>query len=135
MPGPADRGFATPAVLAVILGGLIILGLALDLGRWAFVQREAVFAADAGAQAGAAIIDDDAAYRGVTRLDAGAARSVAIEAALEARPRAGRTASASVAAAEVCVSVRQPFATSLLRVAGVGGGQIRAAACARPAQG
>ncbi len=124
-----------PAVLAVVLGGLLVLGLALDLGRWAFVQREAVFAADAGAQAGAAIIDDDAAYRGATELDTGAAHAVAVQAAQEARPRPGRTASASVRPSEVCVTVRQPFATTLLRAAGVGGGEIRASACARPAQG
>ncbi len=124
-----------PAMLAVVLGGLLVLGLALDLGRWAFVQREAVFAADAGAQAGAAIIDQEAAYRGATRLDRGAARTVAVEAALEARPRPGRTAAAAVGPAEVCVTVRQPFGTTLLRAAGVGGAEIRASACARPAQG
>ncbi len=124
-----------PAVLAVVLGGFLVLGLALDLGRWAFVQREAVFAADAGAQAGAAIIDQEAAYAGSTRIDAAAAHSVAVQAALEARPRAGRSASASVQPAEVCVTVLQPFSTTVLRAAGVGGGEIQASACARPAQG
>lgn len=130
-----DRGSVMPAVLAVIFGGFLILGLALDLGRWAYVQREAVFAADAGAQAGAAILEPAAAYGGDTRIDPGPAEVVARDAALEARPRPGRAAGASATPAEVCVTVTQPFAPSLLRAAGVAAGTVTGRACARPARG
>ena len=130
-----ERGSALPSLLMVVVAGLLVLGLALDLGRWASTWREAAFAADAGATAGAAIIDEPRAYRGVLRVDRAAAGPVAVDAATRARPRAGRTVAVQTSNTRVCVTVRQPFRPSLLRAAGIGDRTVRVRSCASPAQG
>ncbi len=130
-----ERGSAVPAVVVVLLGGLLALGLALDLGLWSATLREAAFAADAGAEAGAAMLEAAAGYGGELVLDVPLAEQTAVAAALAARPRAGRSASARADAAQVCVAVGQPFSPTLLRLAGVGATQVTAQACATPGQG
>ncbi len=131
----SDRGSVLPMFAVIVFGGVMVLGLALDLGRWASTWREAAFAADTGATAGAAMIDNVAAYRGELALDPARAQDTAVTGARDARPRAGRAASAEVTAARVCVTVRQPFRPTLLRAVGVGERMVTATACAVPAQG
>ena len=131
----SERGSILPMVAVLAFGGVIVLGLAFDLGRWASTWREAAFAADAGASAGAAMIDTDAAYRGTLALDPAVARATAIGAAGTARPRPSRTADADVEPSRICVTVRQPFRPTLLRAVGVGERTVTATACAVPAQG
>jgi hypothetical protein len=130
-----ERGSVLPAVFVLAFAGLLLLGLAVDLGRWGATWREAAFAADAGAEAGAAMIDPAAAYRGELLLDPVLAEDVAADAALRARPRPDRTVTAAGTPAEVCVTVSQPFRPTLLRAAGIGPVEVTADACARPAQG
>ena len=130
-----DRGSVLPMLAVLVLGGAIVAGLAIDLGRWGVLYREAAFAADAGAEAGAAMIDEDAAYRDLLALDPGGARAVAVEAARVARSRPGRTVAAQADTGRVCVTVRQPFRPGLLRIAGVGSTTITADACAVPGKG
>ena len=131
----SDRGSAMPMLAVLVFGGVLVLGLALDLGRWASTWREAAFAADTGAAAGAAMIDAASAYRGRLELDAAAAHATALDAAASARARTGRSASAAVDPFRICVTVRQPFAPTLLRAVGVGERTVTATACASPAQG
>jgi len=131
----SERGSALPLLAVLVLGGMIVAGLAIDLGRWGVTWREAAFAADTGAEAGAAMIDTEAAYRDDLQLDAGRARVVAIDAALGARPRPGRTATATADVTAVCVTVRQQFRPTILRAAGVGPGVIAVEACAVPGIG
>ncbi len=130
-----DRGSVLPSFFLLVLGGMLVLGLALDLGRWASSWREVAFAADAGAEAGAAMLDTGAAYRGLLRLDGAEAVAVAEAAAAEARPRMGRHVAARATPSRVCVTVRQPFQPTILRAVGVGSRQIAARACAVPGQG
>ncbi len=130
-----ERGSVLPMFAVIVFGGVLVVGLALDLGRWAATWREAAFAADTGATAGAAMIDVGAAYQGRLALDPVRARSTAVAGAADARPRAGRSTTAEVGAARICVTVRQPFRPTLLRAVGVGERTVTATACAVPAQG
>jgi len=130
----SDRGTILPVLTLLLFGGALAVGLAVDLGRCGAAWREASFAADAGAEAGAAVIDPAEAYRGRLLLDPAPAEEEAVTAALAARPRAGRTASAEAEASRVCVTVHQPFPPGLLESL-VSGRVIRAVACATPAQG
>ena len=130
-----ERGSILPAVFVLAFAGLLLLGLAVDLGRWGAAWREAAFAADAGAEAGAAMIDPAAVYRGDLLLDPALAEDVAADAALRARSRPERVVVTIGTIDEVCVTVSQPFRPVLLRAAGVGSVEVTADACARPAQG
>ncbi len=130
-----DRGSAVPSFFLLVVGGMLVVGLALDLGLWAAAWREAAFAADAGAEAGAAMLDAGAAYDGRLRIDAVAAGRVAEASAIGARPRGGRVAVARAGPGRVCVTVRQPFSPTVLRAIGIRARQVTARACAAPAQG
>lgn len=123
-----------PILTLLMVGGALAVALAVEVGRIGAAWREASFAADAGAEAGAAVIDPHAAYRGELLLDPAPAEEGAIAAALAARPRDGRTASADADTARVCVIVRQPFPPGLLGSV-AGGRLITASACASPGQG
>lgn len=110
------------------------MALAVDLGRCGAAWREASFAADAGAEAGAAAIDPEEAYQGRLLLDPALAEEQAVAAALAARPREGRSAAAEAETTRVCVTVHQPFPPGLLGSL-AGARVIAAAACASPGQG
>jgi hypothetical protein len=131
----ADRGSVLPAVLALAFGGLLILGVSMDLGRWASSHREAASAADAGAQAGAAMVLPNELRLGVVAVDGDAARVVAEEAALGSRPRAGRVVQVIVVDNEVCVAIEQTYTSRLLSSLGVTPDLVRATSCASPARG
>ncbi len=130
----SDKGTVLPILALLLLGGALAVTLAVDVGRCGAAWREASFAADAGAEAGAAAIDPAEAYEGRLLLDPTLAEEEAVAAALAARPRTGRVASAEAGTARVCVTVHQPFPPGLLGSV-VGGRVIAAAACASPAQG
>ncbi len=130
-----DRGTVLPAILVVVFGAIVAMALAVDLGRWAAAHRSALYAAESGVHAGAAMLDERGAYRGDLALDPLRAQATAESAAYAARSNPGRTASAHASALEVCVTVTQPFSPGLLRAAGVGSSEVRASACARPRQG
>jgi hypothetical protein len=130
-----DRGSALPVVLALALGGALVLGVALDLARWASTHREAVFAADVGAQAGAAMVTEDGLRRGVLVVDGARAEAAAVELAKAARPRAGRAVTVTVLSDEVCVLVTQEFHSTLLAALGIVPGSVVGQACAVPASG
>jgi len=129
-----NDGTVLPVLALLLVGGALAVALAVDLGRCGAAWREASFAADAGAEAGAAAIDPAAAYEGRLLLDPALAEQEAVAAALAVRPRAGRTAAAEAEVTRVCVTVHQPFPPGLLGSVAVGR-VIAAAACASPAQG
>ena len=64
-----DRGFATPALFVVVIGGLLMLGLALDVALYAASWRETAHLADVAAETGAGVIDEKAVYQGDLLLD------------------------------------------------------------------
>lgn len=124
-----DRGFVTPAVLVVLLAGLVMVGLALDVARYAAAAREAAHVADTASEAAAAVIDPTQAYRGRLRIDrTGALRIVrAITHLHQARHQ--------ITGREVCVTVVVWVDPWILDVIGAGSKQVEASACASPAQG
>ena len=130
----SDRGTVLPILALLLLGGALAVILSVEVGRCGAAWREASFAADAGAEAGAAAIDPAEAYGGRLLLDPARAQEAAVAAALAARPRSGRTAAAEADPTRVCVAVRQPFPPGLL-ASMAGGRAIAAAACASPGQG
>lgn len=130
----SDRGTVLPITALLLFGGALAVALAVEVGRAGAAWREASFAADSGAEAGAAILDPAEAYRGRLLLAPTLAEEAAAAAALSTRPRAGRTAAARAEPGLVCVTVRQPFPPGLLGSV-VTGRVITASACASPGQG
>lgn len=123
-------------MLAVLLvAAAAAIALAADMGRFAATLREATFAAEAGAEAGAAMIDRASAYRGRLLLDPEPARAAAREAALAARPRPGRSVSVFGDETSVCVTVWDRYRPGILRIFGVGGSTVRVYSCAIPVRG
>jgi hypothetical protein len=130
-----ERGSMLPYLGALFFVGFVLLGLALDTALLAATYREAAFAADAGAEAGAAQLETGAAYRGEAMLDRALAVTAAEAASLAARSRAGRTANASTDGAEVCVVVVDHYEPRILGAIGVGEQGVMVQACAAPRQG
>jgi hypothetical protein len=127
----SDRGTVLPILALIMVGGALAVALTVELGRCGAAWREASFAADAGAEAGAATLDPEAVYSGRIRLDPPAAAEAA---ALAARPRVGRRAEAAATTTRVCVTVTQPFPPGLLAPF-VHGRPIAVSACATPERG
>lgn len=124
-----------PYLGALFFVGFIVLGLALDTSLLAATYREAAFAADAGAEAGAARLEVASSYRGATNLDRGPAVAAAEAASLAARSRSGRTAAATTDGTTICVSVTDRFEPRILGSVGIGSEGIAVRACATPRQG
>ena len=130
-----ERGSMLPYLGALFFIGFIVLGLALDTSLLAATYREAAFAADTGAEAGAARLDVSSAYRGATRLDRVPAVVAAEAASLAARSRSGRTAVATTDGTTICVAVTDRFEPRILGSIGIGTRGITVNACAEPRQG
>ena len=130
-----ERGSMLPYLGALFFIGFVVLGLALDTSLLAATYREAAFAADVGAEAGAAHLEVSSAYEGTTRLDRGPAIAAAEMASLAARSRSGRTAAATTDGTTICVSVTDRFEPRILGTIGVGTQGITVNACASPRQG
>lgn len=126
-----ERGSVLPMLLGFVMAATIVLALAVDVTLYAAATREAAYAADAGAQAGATRIDEAARYRGELAIEEAAASAAANAAALEARPRTGRAVTVRTEPSRVCVTVTQPFAGRLVTVSP----QISITACAVPVEG
>jgi hypothetical protein len=124
-----------PYLGALFFVGFVLLGLALDTALLAATYREAAFAADAGAEAGAAQLEAGAAYGGEMALDRATAIVAAEAASLSARSRAGRTANAWADGTEVCVAVVDHYEPRILGAIGIGGQGVTVWACAAPRQG
>lgn len=130
-----DRGSVTPALALLVIGGLLLVGIGIDVGRLGATWREAAYAADVGAEAGASVIDQDAARKGTLAVAVGKAESVAVDMSLRTRPRSSRTAAATATADQICVQVEQSFRPSILRSIGARDTKIMLRSCASPAQG
>ncbi|MGB5564755.1 MAG: hypothetical protein WBN93_00325 [Acidimicrobiia bacterium] len=130
-----ERGSMLPYLGALFFVGFVELGLALDTALLAATYREAAFAADAGAEAGAAQLESGAAYAGEVVLDRETAVAAAEAASLSARSRAGRTANAATDGTEVCVVVVDHYEPRILGAIGIGAEGVSVQACAAPRQG
>ena len=131
----AQQGSVVPMLGALIFAGLVVLGLAADVALYAANYRDAAFAADVGAEAGAAVLAVPAAYGGELSLADEAAARVAVDAAESARPRSGRSASAAPEPGRICVTVTQHHVTRFVQALGIGPTTIVVTGCAEPRQG
>lgn len=131
---PADeRGQALVLVAVLLLGLVAVVGLATDGGLVFAQRRELQNLADAAALAGAMQLDEDA-YRagGAVTLDVAQARQAAI-AALAGVTNLAYEVNAS--GGGVAVEVHRRARTGFLRVIGIDGVTISAAARAAPRHG
>ncbi|MCH8129977.1 MAG: hypothetical protein IIC70_08775 [Acidobacteria bacterium] len=129
-----ERGSMLPFMAALIFVGLVVTGLALDVALLAATYREVAFAADVGAEAGAAELAVGA-YSEAPLLDPGRAEATAVRAALAARPRSGRSAVAGADAAGVCLTVTDRYQPRILGGIGVAPTEVTVEACAVPSRG
>jgi hypothetical protein len=130
-----ERGSMLPYLGALFFVGFVLLGLALDTALLAATYREAAFAADAGAEAGAAQLETGAAYGGDMVLDRRAAIAAAETASLAARSRVGRTARATTDGNDVCIVVVDHYEPRILGAVGIGAHGVTVQACAAPRRG
>lgn len=130
-----ERGSMLPYLGALFFVGFLLLGLALDTALLAATYREAAFAADVGAEAGAAHLEPGAAYSGEVVLDRRAALAAAETASLAARSRVGRTASATTDGTQVCIVVVDHYEPRILGAIGIGQQGVAVQACAAPRRG
>lgn len=129
-----EQGSMLPFMAALIFVGLVVTGLALDAALLAATYREAAFSADVGAEAGAAEIAPGG-FGDEPVLDPERAEATAIDAAVTARTRPGRTASAVADTAQVCVSVTDVYEPRILAAIGVAPETLTVEACAEPRRG
>ena len=129
-----ERGSMLPFMAALIFVGLVVTGLALDAALLAATYREVAFAADVGAEAGAAELALDA-YSETPLLDPDRAEATAVRAALAARPRSGRLAVAGADVGGVCLTVTDHYQPRILGAIGVAPTEVTVEACAVPARG
>ncbi len=131
-----EAGTALPAVIGLMMIGLLLVGLVFELARWGSLWRETAFVAEAAAEAGAATIDLATLRSGTVTLSPDLAIAAAVTAGNEARPRPNRVITAAVPAPDiVCVDVSQEYSSALLNLFGATSVQVSATACASPARG
>ncbi len=131
-----ESGTALPAVIGLMMIGLLLVGLVFELARWGSLWRETAFVAEAAAEAGAATIDLADLRSGTITLSPDLAIASAVTAGTDARPRPDRVITAAVPAPDlVCVDVSQEYSSALLGFFGAGAMQVSATACASPARG
>jgi hypothetical protein len=130
-----ESGSMMPLLALLIFTGLVVLGLALDVALLGATYRRAAFAADAGAEAGAAMLSVDDAYAGIVVLDPAAAEQVAVEAAMAARTAEGRTVTAGAQPDRVCTTVVDHYTPRIIGSLGLGPATVTVTACAEPGRG
>lgn len=123
-----DRGSVHLTLVALLFGGTLMLGLAVDIARFGGSWREASHLAATAAEAGAGWIDVEAAYDGRIVIDpvkaSDAARAVASS--------PGRRVRLEITDERICVSVSIRVRPTLLTLAGAGDKRATARSCAEP---
>lgn len=117
--------------LALLFGGVLLVGLAADVTRLVVAWREVSFLAQTAAEAGAGWVQPDGLYRGEVIVDEEEAAAAA--GAVAAGP--GRTVDVTAAPTEVCVTVARQVAPGLTRLVGGARKTVAVTACAGPRQG
>lgn len=126
-----ERGAAHLTLVALLFGGMLMLGLAVDITRIGTAWREASHVATTAAEAGAGWIDEEAARADTIRIDATRARAAARAVAVGE----GRLVNVTITADQVCVRVRIPVQPTLLALVGAAPKTVAALSCAEPRQG
>lgn len=127
-----DFGSTTPAVVVVLIGAVLTVSLAIEIGRFSIAARQAGYVADLSAEAAATALDQESLAAGELLLDRSGATTLAESISDDLVAAENRSLTVSVAASEVCVDVVQMYRPSLLPLPGVA---INASACASPMLG
>lgn len=127
----AERGYASVLALAMLLGSVLLIGLATDLARLVVAWRETSFLAHTAAESGAGWVEPQALYTGELIVDVPAA----VDAAHAVASGPGLSVSTKANATQVCVTVQQSVAPGLTRLVGAGPQAVQVTACASPRQG
>jgi hypothetical protein len=127
----ADRGAAHLTLVALLFGGTLMMGLAVDVARLGATWREATHLAATAAEAGAGWIDRSAARDGEIRLNRGEAEG----AARTVLDEANQGGEIDATRRRVCVVVRMEVHPTLLTIVGAGPQTVTGRACAEPRRG
>jgi len=125
----SERGAVLVAGLLLSLALLIVIGVAVDVGRVFIERRELVSLADWAALSGSQALDVEAIHAGQLVLDPSEAQAMAL-AVLAGEPELQAYASASSEA--VRVEVERTIPTLLLRLVGLPTLTVKAQATAEP---
>jgi hypothetical protein len=126
-----ERGYGSVLALALLFGGVLLIGLAADVTRLVFVWRETSHLAHTAAETGAGWVRPADLYRGELVIDVVAAESSAV--AVASGP--GRSIRVDASTEEVCVTVTQSVSPGITRLVGGAAKSVGVAACASPRQG
>ena len=126
-----ERGYGSVLALALLFGGVLLIGLAADVTRLVFVWRETSHLAHTAAETGAGWVQAEDLYRGESVIDITAAESAAIAAA----SGPDRSVRVDASPEEVCVTVAQTVSPGITRLVGGASKEVGVTACARPKQG
>jgi len=131
-PESSDAGSMTPAVVVLVLGAVLTVSLAIEVGAFIASTRNAAYVADVAAEAGASAIDESTLALGEMQLDVDLAAEVANQIGLDIAGSTTRVLDITTGPVEICVEVRQTFHPTILPLPSV---PIVAGACASPAAG
>ncbi len=126
-----DRGAVHLTLVALLFGGVLMMGLAVDVARLGATWREVTHVAATAAEAGAGWIDRGSARDGEIRL----ARNKAETAAREVLADWGHPGEVDATVSRVCVVVTLEVRPTLLTIVGAGPKRVTGTACAEPRRG
>ena len=129
-----DDGSTLPMFGALVFTSFVMVALVVELALLGFAYRSAAAAADAAAEAGAAMLAEDRAYADEIAVDVFRARdeSMAVGTALARR---GAVVDVDATVLQVCVTVRDRHLPATLAFLGVSSIDIVVNTCAEPRLG
>lgn len=129
-----ERGSMVPLFGGLVVVSFVMIALVVEVALLGATYRSLASTADAAAEAGAAMISEDDAYRSVLRLDP--ERSAA-EAARVIRAAAGGEVSFDIEPGNdaICVHVSRGYVPATLAFLGLGTVEVSASSCAHPSVG
>lgn len=117
--------------LALLFGGVLLIGLTTDVTRLIVTWREVSHVAHTAAETGAGWVEPEALYRGELVVDVVAAEVAALEVA--SGPQ--RSVAVDANTHEVCVTVSQSVSPGITRLVGGSTKTVAVVACAAPRRG
>jgi hypothetical protein len=124
----SERGAVHLTLVALLFGGTLMLGLAVDMARFGAAWREASHLAATAAEAGAGWIDEAQAYDGEIAVDAGRAD----QAARAVADVPGHRVRTEITSKRICVEVSVRVRPTLLALVGARDQRATATSCAEP---
>lgn len=132
--GRGEAGSTLPMFGALVFTSFVIVALAVELAMVGATYRSAAAAADAAAEAGAAMVAPDRAYGDEIVLDVERARSESL-AVGTALARHGAVVQVDATLVAVCVTVRDWYLPATLGFLGAPGIDVAVDTCAEPRVG